>query len=355
MSDDIDSDSNDDRIAPEEGLSAATLALLNAHLASSDAAQSSDMAVAGGDSAGGNISEKFGLSQFWYDDETCATIARAALAAAGEPSDDDEGGGGGGGAGGAGAAAAGDSSSSSSSSSDSSGSMFHSTHARRRGRIALLSAPTAMEGIERLAPSREGVVVFEYDRRFGTRWGEERFAFYDCHAPTALPPATLGSFDFLLADPPYLNPAVLGNFAQSLRLLAREVEPAVGAAAAAAAAAPAGGAGAAAGGGVGGVDGAAAGGAGGGAPSSPSSSAAAAAAAGGEEEAPEPEPGRSGVIKTPCMLITGAVLRENVLAELGFRPLRFKPSFQCKLSNQFLVYANTEFEGFGGFMADDEC
>ena len=123
-----------------------------------------------GSAADPYVTEDFGMSQFWYDDETAERMAREML--------------------------------------------------RVPGRLGFISCPTAFRALKRLAPERKDVFCFEYDRRFGQLWGQQ-YVFYDCHKPLELPAALHHSFDALIADPPYLNPTTMGSFGSTLRLLAR--------------------------------------------------------------------------------------------------------------------------------------
>eukprot|EP00937_MAST-01D_sp_MAST-1D-sp2_P000313 g313.t1 len=241
-----DSDSSGELELGSE-LSAATMAALQAHLAAAElsaqpqASTSVDVASVGtgagagvagsGAAADAYVSEDFGMSQFWYDDETAERLARTML--------------------------------------------------RFEGRLGFISAPTAFRALKRLAPDRKDVFCFEFDRRFGQLW-PEHYVFYDCHKPLELPAALHGTFDALVADPPYLNPCTMAGFGSTLRLLAR--------------------------GGVGG-DGAAG--------------------------TPAPAP-------TPCVLVTGAVLEEEVARVLGFAPAQFEPRHSSNIMNRLLCYCNFE-------------
>ncbi|KUF82290.1 N(6)-adenine-specific DNA methyltransferase 2 [Phytophthora nicotianae] len=55
----------------------------------------------------------------------------------------------------------------------------------------------------------------------------------------------------------------------------------------------------------------------------------------------ESVPGKKAKILTPCTFIT------DIYADLGFTPSGFTPTFESKLSNQFLTYTNYRSERFG--------
>ena len=236
MADDSDHDSSSSscELQLESELSAATMAALQQHLAAADLAaepqaDTDDNPV--GDAAGSAyVSEDFGMSQFWYDDETAERMARQML--------------------------------------------------RFEGRLGFISCPTAFRALKRLAPERADVFCFEYDRRFGQLWGNE-FVFYDCHKPLDLPLELHGSFDALIADPPYLNPDTMQSFGQTLQLLSR----------------------------TGCVRG------------------------GGQDT-------------IPSVLVTGAVLQDDIARVLGFEPAVFEPRHSSNIMNRLLCYCNFEAQLF---------
>jgi len=47
--------------------------------------------------------------------------------------------------------------------------------------------------------------VFEYDKRFS--FYGDKFVFYDFNYPDQIPKDCLNAFDFIIADPPFLNEA----------------------------------------------------------------------------------------------------------------------------------------------------
>ncbi|CAK4611710.1 hypothetical protein LEN26_017847 [Aphanomyces euteiches] len=54
-----------------------------------------------------------------------------------------------------------------------------------------------------------------------------------------------------------------------------------------------------------------------------------------------------GRIQTPNAFITAQMLRKDIYKDLGFIPSGFIPTFESKLSNQFLTYTNYTSERFG--------
>lgn len=140
-------------------------------------------------------------------------------------------------------------------------------------------------------PARGDAYIFEYDPRFAS-FGDA-FVRYDFHEPERVPAELLGRCDYIMVDPPYLNPDAVAKFSQTIRLLARK-------------------------------------------PTTPAPS-------------PEPEPSRlesdsvdsiapasqGERVSIPVLYLSGAVVRDAVMEELGLKPCTFTPSFASKLSNQF--------------------
>ncbi|KAG5191086.1 putative N6-adenine methyltransferase-domain-containing protein [Tribonema minus] len=67
---------------------------------------------------------------------------------------------------------------------------------------------------------RSGVHIFEYDARFGKAYPVQ-FVQYDYNHPLDVPEHLRGACDYVLADPPYLNPQCVTEFFQTMQLLAR--------------------------------------------------------------------------------------------------------------------------------------
>eukprot|EP01079_Euglenida_sp_SAG-EU17-18_P003975 gene3975-729_t len=114
------------------------------------------------------------------------------------------------------------------------------------GRIGIISAPAAFRGIRKLLPEaipmhqvillcliaifrplslcpesqRKNVYLFEYDKRFGKAYPDD-FVFYDYNHPSDVPQHLHGTFDYLVSDPPYINPEASAAFVSTMALLAR--------------------------------------------------------------------------------------------------------------------------------------
>jgi hypothetical protein len=190
-----DSDERDNReesidfSALEGSLSVETLAALRSHVAE-QAAPSDGSSV----EASGLPVEDFGMSQFWWDDDSadrlgqeCLDIAMAIEVA--------NGGGGGGG--------------------------------ERCFRIGILSAPSVWFGIQRLLAARDAsdnvkfeVTLFEFDRRFASSAGSN-FTYFDYNELGMLPADAAGSYDCLLAGPPYVATACIDKYAEAFTFLAK--------------------------------------------------------------------------------------------------------------------------------------
>ncbi|XP_063069815.1 EEF1A lysine methyltransferase 1 [Engraulis encrasicolus] len=164
------SDSDDD--IPQ--LSAATLAALQEFYDEQNTGQQQAEDIY----SVGAVEENWNMSQFWYNEETATRLAEEAIQQAG-----------------------------------------------KGGRIACLSCPSVYQRLKKGDLPGVGdvsAVVLEFDRRF-TVYGEE-FVFYDYNEPLALPDslASPHSFDFVLADPPYLSEECLGKVAITVKHLAKE-------------------------------------------------------------------------------------------------------------------------------------
>ncbi|KAL4161043.1 hypothetical protein PRNP1_001600 [Phytophthora ramorum] len=171
-------------------------------------------------------------------------------------------------------------------------------HSKQK-RIAFVSTPAAYRDFLKLQEESDSpingdnVILFEFDRRFEDKYGEH-FCFYDYNEPTKLPDKFHHFFYYVLVDPPYLNTNCMGKFAETMRWLSKSVEVV---------------------------------------------------------------PGEKDKILSPCAFITARMLRKDIYADLGFTPSGFVPTFESKLSNQFLTYTNYHSERFGesteGFGSSD--
>ncbi|XP_037095828.1 EEF1A lysine methyltransferase 1 [Syngnathus acus] len=125
----------------------------------------------------GALSEDWSMSQFWYTDDTATRLAEELLLQAGGG-----------------------------------------------GRIACVSAPSVYQKLKQLCGPDDGpaaMAVLEYDRRFAI-YGDD-FIFYDYNHPLAFAERGVapGSFDVVLADPPYLSEECLTKVAQTVKYLTK--------------------------------------------------------------------------------------------------------------------------------------
>ncbi|GMF24815.1 unnamed protein product [Phytophthora lilii] len=205
-------------------------------------------------------------------------------------------------------------------------------HSSSELRIAFVSTPAVyrdflkiqsdVEDDAKRAAMGDNVYIFEYDRRFGEKYGD-RFCFYDYNAPTELPEKFHHFFDYVLMEPPHLSPDCLEKFSDTMRWLARNVE----------------------------------------------------AVPGKKDRVINPSTFIN-CTKCCCVLFTMIVveaiacsrvvglfatcacaaqlLRKEMKADLGFTPTGFYPSFESKLSNHLLTYTNYESERFGPCQEPDD-
>ena len=194
-------------------LTGATAAALREFLA--EAEQAKARAAASGDDDGVEalFSEDWGLSQFWYTDETAERVAGAVIKAAQARmelvcDDEAEAGRGGGESPGEGGAAAPPSASS-----------RKPAPRRRLPRIACVACPSLFRALRSSPEFLEAADahLFEFDDRFAKLGGG--FSHYDYRRPRAIDAALLGAFDAVVADPPYLSAECLKKTSVSMRLL----------------------------------------------------------------------------------------------------------------------------------------
>ncbi|TDH67226.1 hypothetical protein CCR75_001603 [Bremia lactucae] len=238
-------DSNMNELLPNEllanELSTETLAALQAHLQET---HKEDNAF---------VSEDFRLSQFWYDEQTGRSLAKEAI-----------------------------------------------EHSSNELKIAFVSTPAAYRDFLKIqsevtdnrkqARMAENVYIFEFDRRFGAKYGES-YCFYDYNTPTSLPEKFHHFFDYVLMEPPHLSQDCLKKYSDTLRWLAKDVESV---------------------------------------------------------------PHKKDRVVCPSAFINSKQLRKEMKAELGFTPSGFYPGFQSKLSNHLLTYTNYKSERFGPCKEPDE-
>ncbi|XP_072300103.1 EEF1A lysine methyltransferase 1 [Eucyclogobius newberryi] len=124
----------------------------------------------------GAMEEDWGLSQFWYSEDTARNLSEELLLQAGP-----------------------------------------------RGRIACVCAPSVYQKLKQgVLEGSQGVSValLEFDRRFAS-YGDD-FIFYDYQRPLTLPSEVQEhSFDVVLADPPYLSHECLSKVAQTVLYLSK--------------------------------------------------------------------------------------------------------------------------------------
>lgn len=89
-------------------------------------------------------------------------------------------------------------------------------------RVGFLCCPTAWVGFVHEFPSlKSQAFVFEVDKRFQAL-SRSSFVYYNLHEPEAIPSQLLGSFDVLVADPPFLNVDTQAKVACTAKLLAKQ-------------------------------------------------------------------------------------------------------------------------------------
>ncbi|XP_029980614.1 EEF1A lysine methyltransferase 1 isoform X2 [Sphaeramia orbicularis] len=124
----------------------------------------------------GAMEEDWGMSQFWYSDDTAARLTEELIHEAGEG-----------------------------------------------GRIACVSAPSVYQKLKQGVvdgSDRVSSVVLEFDHRFAA-YGDE-FIFYDYNEPLSLPSNVAPqSFDIVLADPPYLSEECLSKVSKTIQFLSK--------------------------------------------------------------------------------------------------------------------------------------
>ena len=63
------------------------------------------------------------------------------------------------------------------------------------------------------------IIIFEFDKRFSIF--KSNFQFYDFNHPLSLPPNLESSFDFVIADPPFLSDECFSNTHKTIEWLGR--------------------------------------------------------------------------------------------------------------------------------------
>mgnify|MGYP004711570231 CR=1 FL=1 len=137
------------------------------------------------------VDEQFGMSQFWYTTETAEKLAREALSLGGKVDEYDG-----------------------------------------IKRIAFVSCPSAYKSaldlFERgeFDPDEYDVYIFEYDTRFGDVYGEQ-FVFFDFNT-CLFHEEHINSFDFVMADPPYLVDTCMQKTIDAMVQLRRDEDTPMG-------------------------------------------------------------------------------------------------------------------------------
>lgn len=89
-------------------------------------------------------------------------------------------------------------------------------------RVAFLCCPTAWVGFVHEYPTlTQQAFVFEVDKRFHAL-SKTSFVYYNLHEPETVPSDLLGTFDVIVADPPFLNVDTQSKVAKTAKLLAKE-------------------------------------------------------------------------------------------------------------------------------------
>ncbi|KAK9828677.1 hypothetical protein WJX72_001488 [[Myrmecia] bisecta] len=142
---------------------------LSAHAASALSAFLLERQAAEEASAADPFAENWGLSQFWYTEDTASTVAKEVVDAAGGG-----------------------------------------------GRIACIACPSLFRQLRREFPKAHAHLL-EYDPRFEVL-GD--FTLYDYNHPTRLPDELRSAFAVVVADPPYLSEECLVKTAVTMKFLA---------------------------------------------------------------------------------------------------------------------------------------
>ncbi|KAL3659975.1 hypothetical protein V7S43_014901 [Phytophthora oleae] len=118
--------------------------------------------------------EKEDLNQYWYSVETVATLAKEAVVETPECD----------------------------------------------GRIAFLSTPSVYFAAKTLLDDGgANCFLFDFDSKFASEG--EQFVHFDFNKPKEIPAELVGTFDFVVVDPPFITREVWEFYAQSIKLLLR--------------------------------------------------------------------------------------------------------------------------------------
>jgi len=83
--------------------------------------------------------------------------------------------------------------------------------------IICIACPSIFQAIRKSVSINVTSFILEFDHRFSVY--APSFIFYDFHAPLSIPQHLHHSADFIILDPPYLNPDCLNHVMQSVHLL----------------------------------------------------------------------------------------------------------------------------------------
>ncbi|KAG1690211.1 hypothetical protein DVH05_028285 [Phytophthora capsici] len=89
-------------------------------------------------------------------------------------------------------------------------------------RIAFLSTPSVYFEAKALLEddtSQRECFLFDFDAKFASEG--EQFVLFDFNKPQEIPAELIGTFDFVLVDPPFITREVWELYAQSVKLLLR--------------------------------------------------------------------------------------------------------------------------------------
>jgi len=164
-----DSESSDD----EYSLSEATQSALREFLISKANMEAEEERIAEQTQL---VSEDWGLSQFWYTEETANKLAKEALLQLGEDSSK---------------------------------------------RVACVCTPSIFVALKKLGVNFQ-YYMFEYDRRFAA-YGEQ-FVFYDYNQPLDIPEEFKNSFDLIFVDTPFISEEALTKVSQTVKKLVRSTD-----------------------------------------------------------------------------------------------------------------------------------
>lgn len=90
-----------------------------------------------------------------------------------------------------------------------------------KNRVAFVSCPSAFRAALDFVTDSHEITLFEYDERFEKAYGD-KFSFFDFNHPERIPEKYHHQFDFVMADPPYLNEQCATKTLEAMRLLAKD-------------------------------------------------------------------------------------------------------------------------------------